>query len=159
MGCDTTCDASRVFRTIWIAPKCYQTTHLLFCQASTRWYRNGRKSCSSAHSKTWECLIDHHMFCRAMPRYLVHGTLGRLKTWLIAFNFDRCRAFFWTRYIFRRKPSYGCGTTYNAHRVFRTIWITPECQQTIHLWFCCVATEWPVTVKVVLKPVQSHRSP
>ena len=37
MRCDTTYNAFRVLRTIWIAPECNQTTHLWFSGAATEW--------------------------------------------------------------------------------------------------------------------------
>ena len=130
MGCDTTYNASRLFRTIWIAPQCNQTTHLLFSRASTGWPRYVRKSYTFARSKPWESLIYHPMSPRTILRYSVHKSRGCLKTWLIGFNFDLFSAPLGPVIFFAKIHSMGCDTTYIACRVFRTIWIAPECHQT-----------------------------
>ena len=142
MGCDTTYNAFRVIRTIWIALECHQTTHLLFCCAATEWSRNRCKSFSYVCSMSWESLIYHPISPRGIPQHSVHGSRGRLKAWLITFNFDRFRAALGPVIFFAENLPMGCGTTYNASRVFRTIWIAPKCRQTIHLWFCGAAIEW-----------------
>ena len=154
IGCDTTYKASWVVRTIWIAQQCHQTTHLWFCGAAKVWVRNGRKSCSNPFSKPWKFLIYYPMSPRAIPRHSIHGSRWRLKTWLIVFNFDRFSAPPCPVIFFVENLPVGCDTIYNASWVLCTIWIAPECHQTIHLWFCGAAMEWPETVvKVVLMPV------
>ena len=80
---------------------------------------------------------------RGISRHSVHDYRERLKAWLIAFYFDRFRAHSGPVILFAEKLPMGCDTTYNASRVFLTIWIVPECHQTTHLWFCGVTTKWP----------------
>ena len=81
---------------------------------------------------------------RGILRHSVHGSRGRLKAWLITFNFDRFRAPPHQVIFFDENLPMGCGTTYNASRLIRTIRIFPECHQTTHLWFCGAAKEWPL---------------
>ena len=114
MGWGKTYNANRVLHTIWIAPECQQTTHLLFCRASKIWPQNDRKSCSYPRSKPWETLIYHPLSPRGIPRHLVQRSRGRLKTWLIAFNFDRLQAPPRPVIFFAQNLPMGCDTTYNA---------------------------------------------
>ena len=107
MGCGTTYNASRVIRTIWIAPECHQTTHLLFCHATKERPRNSRKSFSYVRSISWESLIYHLIATRGIPRHSVYGSRGRLEAWLITFNFDRFRAVLGPVIFFAKKSSYG----------------------------------------------------
>ena len=130
-GCGTAYNASRVVCTIWIAPECHQTTHLLFCGAAIECPRNGRKSCYYVRSKSWECLIYYPMSPRGIPRHSVHGSRGCIKQWL-AFNFDSFGAPPSPIIIFDENLPMGCGTTYNASQVVCTIWIAPKCHQTTH---------------------------
>ena len=124
-------------------PECRQMTNLWFCGAAMEWPWNGRKSCSYARLKSWEFLIYHPRSPWVIPRHSVHGSRGRLKAWLIAFNFDRFSATPGPIIFFVEKLPIGCGTTYNAKLVLPTIWIALECHQIIHLWFCRATTEWP----------------
>ena len=105
--------------------------------------RNGRKSCSYVRLKSWESLIYYPMSPRVIPRHSVHSSCGRLKLWLITFNFDRFGAPPGSFIFFTKNFSIGCGATYNASRVIRTIWIATERYQTTHLWFCGTSTEYP----------------
>ena len=143
MGCDMTYNTSRVLRTIWTALECHQTTHLWFCGAATEWSRNDRKRCSYARSKSWEFLMYHPMSPGAIPWHSVHGSRGRLKAWLIAFNFERSRAPPGPVIFFVENRPMGCATTYNASLVLRTIWIIAEFHQTTHLLFWRAPTKWP----------------
>ena len=143
IGCSTTYKAAWVLRTIWIALECHQTTHLWFSSAATEWPRNSRKSCSNARSKPWEFLIYYATYPQSIPRHPVHGSPGRLKAWLIAFNFDRFSAPPDSVIFFVENLPMRCGTTYNTSWVLRTIWIAQECHQITNLWFCGAAKEWP----------------
>ena len=105
--------------------------------------RNGRKSCFYSRSKSWESLIYHPMSPRDIPQHSVHGSRGRLKSWLIAFNFNRFRDSPGLVRSFPENFHMWYDMIYNASWVFRTIWIFPECHQTNHLLFCRAATEWP----------------
>ena len=80
---------------------------------------------------------------RGIPQHSVHGLRGRLKAWLIAFNFNRFRAPLGPVIFFAEELPIWCDTPYNASRVFRIIWIAPECHHTTHLLFCRAATVWP----------------
>ena len=141
MESDTTYNASRVLRPIWIASKCHQTTHLLFCRATAKWPQNERKSYSYSRSKPWKTIIYHPMSPRGIPRHSVHGSRGRLKAW--TFNFYRFRAHSGLFLFFAQNLPMGSDTTYNASRVFRAIWISSECHQTTHFLFCRATTKSP----------------
>ena len=153
MGCCTTYNAPRVLHTIWIAPDCHQTTHLLFWRAVMKWPRNGRKSCSCVRTKSWKSLIYYPMSSQSISRHLVHGSRKRLKAWLIAFNFDRFRAAPGHVIFFTKNFPTACGTTYNAFGCFAPSELP---------W---IASKWPIyylvvqtIVKVVLMPVQIRGS-
>ena len=112
-------------------------------RATTKWPWNGRKNCFYPRSKSWKSLIYHPMSTRGIPRHSVDGSRGRLKAWLITFNFGPFRAPPDPVIFLTEKLTTGCGTTCNAFWVIRTIWIAAECQQMTHLLFYCAAIEWP----------------
>ena len=116
---------------------------LSFCGALTECPRNGRKRCSYARSNSWKSLIYHLMSPRGIPRHSVHWSWGRLKLWLIAFNFARFMASQVPIIFFAENHTMGYDTTYSASRMLGTIWISPKCYQTTHLWFCGAPTKWP----------------
>ena len=102
-------------------PKISPNDSFIFCRAATEWPRNSRKSFSYVRSMPWEFLIYHHISPRGIPRHSVHGSRGRLKAWLIAFNFDRFRPALSPVIVFDENLPMECDTTYNASRVLHTI--------------------------------------
>ena len=160
MGCDTTYNASWVFCTIWIAPKCHQTTHLWFCGAATELPRNDRKSCSYSPSKSWNSLIYHPMSPRGIPRHSVHGSWGRLMAWLkpsilIVFRAPPGSVIFFTENL-----PMGCVMTYNASLVFRTIWIAQNAtNRPIYYFLVQPRNDSKTVVKAIVMLVQSRGSP
>ena len=143
MGCDTTYNASWVPRTIWIAPECHQTTHLLFCRVASECPRNGRKSCSYVRSKSWKSLIYHPMSPRGIPRHSVYGSRGRLKPWIIAFNFDCYRAPPGPVIFFAENLPMGAARLKMHLGCFATYEFPHNATKHTNLWFCGAATEWP----------------
>ena len=160
MGSNRTYNASRVLRTIWIASECHQTFHLLFCRTPTKWHQNGRKSCSCFRSKTWETLIYHPMSPRGIPWQSVHGSRGRQKAWLIAFNFDRFRALP-ARSYFSPKTFLWSATRLIMHTecLAQSEYPPNATKRPIYYFVVQPQNDPKTNVKAVLIPVQSRGRP
>ena len=159
MGCNTTYNVSWVLRTIWIAPECHQTTHLCNYGVITDCPRNSRKRCSYVRSKSCNSVIYHSMSLRGIPWHSMHGSRGRLKTWFIAFNFDRFRAPLVPIIFYAENLPMGVAWLIMHFGFFAPYELSKN------------ATKWPIyyfvvqpwndperVVKVVLIPVQSNAS-
>ena len=155
MGCDKTYNPSSVLHTIWINPECHQTTHLWFCGAPAEWPQNSRISCSYARSKSWKSLIYHHMSPLRIPRHSLHGSHGRLKLWLIAFNFERFRdpsdpiIFLSKTFLWSAKQIIMHSRCFAPTKLPQNVY-----------YFVMQPRNTPETVvKIVFRPVQSRGSP
>ena len=84
---------------------------------------------------------------RGIPWLSEHGSRGRLKAWLIAFNFDRFRALSGPVVFVTQNLLLGASRLIMDPWWLYTIWIALECHQTTHLLFCRTTTEWPRNVR------------
>ena len=80
---------------------------------------------------------------RGNPRHSVHGFRGRLKLWLIAFNFDRFRVALGPVIFLSENLPMDTSRFIMHLGCFAPSELPPQCHQITYLWFCGAAKEWP----------------